>query len=737
MKKTDLKLSFLFLFLLLASACSKKEWDEYYGRPDWLGAPIYQQLEERQNFKSYLALVDKAGYKTILSSQGWWTVFAPNDAAVSLYLKENNISSIEQISEKDAQAIVKYSVVMDAYRKDQLTGFQVGGGGQPNMAYKRRTAYYDFVKDGPNAQYSKIIDGNSTAKDGVNSGVYIANDNNNKHIPYFIQGFMEAKELSAADYNAVFPNIPYTGFNVAGSSVVNADILAENGVIHEIDHVVAPLKNIDDELAVRSDYSEFKKLLDTYMVTYTEDADLTRRYNVLTGGTEKVYVKLYSSAMAFAPNSENYTNNTTEPQTDGFSMVAPSNTALNDYLYNPQTGILRKFKSFDAAPPSVLTDFLKAHMWSTTLWHSKLGITPNAQNERATFSMTDVREEKMMSNGMFYGINNVQRSNVFRTAYSVPYLDPAYLLFVRALEQTSVKYTLINPNRKFTVFSISDAQFLQENITYNSQYLRWEYTSNGVVQNAQASQTRVHRIVQNSIINEDLPDLSGKGVLLASNDEYIKYNNGKVFAAGNEDVGDAATVTGSENTVNGHVYTTSGVIRFTEKEIGFHLEKLAAQNAANFSHFYNYLRNSVIYNATTQVITGTSTGTSYTVFVPTNAAIEAAVKKGLLPGNTTTGAPRFSPAQDQVEKVSKFLKYHILNKKTVADDGKVDDAVAVETLLSSLDGEKEYINVTKQATGLRLLDSNGNFVNTTTSLSNNLSNRTLIHSINKVLEYAD
>ncbi len=733
----DFRLPFLFLAFWLLSACSKKEWDDYYGRPDWLGAPIYQQLEERQNFKSFLALADKAGYKTILSSQGWWTLFAPNDAAFSLYFKENGIGSVDQISVKDAQAIVKYSLVIDAYRKDQLTNYQVAGGGQPNMAYKRRTAYYDFVKDGPNAQYKKIVDGNSTAKDGVNSGAYIANDNNNKHIPYFIQGFMDNKQLTAADYNAVFPNITYSGFNVAGSSVVNADILAENGVIHEIDHVITPLKNIDDELATRPEYSAFKKLLDDYMVSYVENADLTSRYKVLTGATDKVFVKLYSSALAFAPNSENFTNNTTDPQMDGFSLVAPSNTAMNEYLYNPQTGILRKFKSFDAAPASVLNDFLRSHMWSASLWHSQLKTLPNAQNERATFDLADVREEKIMSNGMFYGVDNVQRANVFSTTYSVPYLDPAYLLFVRALEETSVKYSLINPNRKFTIFTISDSQFAQANITYSSQYIKWVYTLNGVEQNAQASQTRAHRIVQNSIINGDLPSLSGRGLLLTYNDEYIKYDNGKLYGAGNEDVGDVATVTSSENTINGHAYSTSGIIKFTEKEIGFHLQKLAASDPANFSHFYNYLLNSVVYNATTQVITGTSTGTSYTIFVPTNAAIEDAVRKGLLPGNASTGAPTFAPAQDQIEKVSKFIKYHILNKKTIADDGKPDDATAVETLLASLDGEKEYVNVTKQTSSLRLLDSKGNFVTTNQVLSNNLSNRTLIHSINKVLEYAD
>lgn len=726
------------LLLILVSGCSKKEWNDYYDRPEWLGDPIYQQLQARKNFTSFLSVVDKAGYKNILSSQGWWTVFAPNDDAFQAFLSENKLPTVAGISEEQARAIVKYSLVIDAFRKDQLTNYQAASGPVPNSAYKRRTVYYDFVKEGPKKDgIDKIVDGNSIAPDGVNSGVYILNDNNNKHVPYFIKGFMDNKGVTNDDYTTLFPGSVPSGFNVAGAKVVNADILAENGVIHEIDKVITPLKTIDEQLASNIEYSEFKKLLDDYLVSYVEIPDLTHRYNVLTGSSEKVYAKLYSSLLAFAPNSENYTNNATDPQIDGFSLVVPTNSALDEFLYG-SNGILKdKYGSFKDAPKSLLTDFINSHMWTATLWPGKLGSLKNSQNETATFSAANIMEKKLMSNGMFYATNEVQKANVFRTVYSRPYLDPQYSLMTKALDETSLKYSLINPSIGYTLFLISNGQFANEGYSYNTQFLRWAYTLNGVEQNAEISRNRVYRIVQSSVAPGKVPDLSGEGILQTFNEEYIKYKDGKVYAAGNEDAGDAVTIDKVENTINGPVYYTHGILKFTEKEIGFHLQKLAASMPAQFSHFYNYLLNSLVYTQASQVISGTAAGSFYTLFVPTNAAIEQAVRDEILPGNAATGVPNFNPAQGDAEKVSKFIKYHLLNKKTIAADGKTDDALSVETLLTNLEGGKEYISVTRQASGLLLRDSKGNTTTTNLSYSNNLSNRTLIHSINKVLKYGD
>ena len=58
--------SLTFIFLL--TGCRKEEFDKFYGRPENLGDPIYQQLQQKGNFTKFLDAIDKAGYKETLST---------------------------------------------------------------------------------------------------------------------------------------------------------------------------------------------------------------------------------------------------------------------------------------------------------------------------------------------------------------------------------------------------------------------------------------------------------------------------------------------------------------------------------------------------------------------------------------------------------------------------------------------------------------------------------------------
>ena len=93
-KKVTYYLLILPLLVLFAS-CSRDVFDEYYARPDYLEDPIYQRLEELGNFKNFTVLIEKAGYKDILSKSGYWTMFAPNDAAFAAYFQEKGIFNAE------------------------------------------------------------------------------------------------------------------------------------------------------------------------------------------------------------------------------------------------------------------------------------------------------------------------------------------------------------------------------------------------------------------------------------------------------------------------------------------------------------------------------------------------------------------------------------------------------------------------------------------------------------------
>src|SRR5687768_12674848 len=294
MKKILQRVVLLSLVTILLTNC-KKTYNDYYARPEGLEPPIYQVLASKGNFKSLLALIDKAGYKTTLGAAGYWTMFAPNDAAFDQFYKERG-TTINNLDSSAARAIIQYLLVYNAFAKDRIDDYQSSAGWVPNQAFRRRTAYYTgFYND--TTQAGQVV----KATQSNRNGGYVAADNNNKHIPYFTDVYFDAQSLNASDYKYFYPSSDFSGFNVAEAKVLTT-LTAENGIINEIDKVVSPLPSIDEYLRSRPEYSEFKKMYDRYMVSFIVNADATRKYQLLSGDNSPVYIKTYNGTLAFSPN---------------------------------------------------------------------------------------------------------------------------------------------------------------------------------------------------------------------------------------------------------------------------------------------------------------------------------------------------------------------------------------------------------------------------------------------------
>lgn len=703
--------------------CRKKEWDSYYGRPSSLADPIYQQLQTKGNFTHLLSAIDKSGYKETLSKGGYWTMFAPNDAAFEKYYNENGIKGDDGVDTATAKKIVRYALVYNAYRKEQLTSHQTAAGPDTSQAFKRKTAYYDWVYT---ENGKKVIAANA-------NGMYNESDNNNKYLPYFIDNFFGANNLSAMDYNFFYPKTSYSGFNVADADVVNADIEASNGIIDEVDKVIMPLPSLDEYLAENPDYSEFRKLLDK-LVTYRSDITVTTRYDALTGSSDSVYVKFYDPSLAFSPNNENYLSSGTDAQSTGWAMVVPKNEALIPY----EKEILAHYGSFDAAPPAVLLSLLNAHMWQESLWPSKLSQTGNSQGEVPTFDLSNVTDKEVCSNGFFYGTNKVQNANVFRTIYGKAFLDPAYSLMTMALDESGIKFSILNPTVHYTMFMMSDKVMQAAGYDYDGNRSSWTYLApGGTVQYDPAAQARVFRILNTSVFvtqNSELDDLSGEGIVESFNGEYVRYKNNTVWASGNVEDSSVVHIDSVAQTVNGKVYYTDGLLTYSENTVGSRIEELANNDPDDFGSFFQYLSNTTLWNEDTKSISSLKPGTFYTVFIPTNAAISQAVEDGWLPGDQTTGTPDFNPKDDNdKQKVVQFINYHILDKNAVVPDGKKSGSYA--TLLKTINGDLTFVKINNQLNNMQLVDEFDDTVTLNMPASNNLANRAVIHSINKVLKY--
>lgn len=716
----------LSLLLLFGVYCCKKDYGTEYERPSTLAQPIYQQLETKGNFTSFLKLIDKAKYKSILGATGYFTIFAPNDAAFATFLTANNLSSIDAIDTVLAGKIVRYSLVYNKFDKSRLDDYQSKSGWVVDNAFKRRTAYYKWIyKDTLNGQVIKVMDAASSTSTTVEN-------NNNKYIPYFTKAYFSAKNLTSYDYNYFFPNTNYcdTLFNVLGANVVTANIPAENGYIHEVDKVLLPPQNLYDYISANPQYSEFKKLLDNFK-NYLVISSLQTRFQQVTGSSDPVYTKYFSSNLAFSPSGENFLEaEDNDAQKDGWSMFVPTNDALLSYLkdtlceyYNNDPVTLYNSR------PEVVADFINAHMWQTTVWPSKFSITSNFLSEPARFNAaSDVVDKQVLSNGMFYGTSKVQQSDVFRSIFGVPYLNPAYSLWTKALNLSGLRYLITTPNVKYTMFVVNDQGVGNEGFYYSVPYTSWEYTG---VLGAQASSAKdkLYRDLYLHVavtFSGQLNDLSGEGIVETYNGEFIKYKNNQVFAAGNGDNSKPANVLGYKDMYNGRVYYIDRMLTYPENYIPIHLKKLAYASGSTFKYFCSYLLNcSDVYNSSTLNMVCIQNGANSTIFVPNNTAILKAISDGVLPALKDTATT------DPVKKrmISKFVRYHIFPTVSVAANGDQKANGNVKTAYTLDDGTITYVSLDNENGSMIITDESSKVSNVLIPNSNNISNRCVIHLV--------
>ena len=83
--------------------------------------------------------------------------------------------------------------------------------------------------------------------------------------------------------------------------------------------------------------------------------------------------------------------------------------------------------------------------------------------------------------------------------------------------------------------------------------------------------------------------------------------------------------------------------------------------------------------------------------------------------------------------MEKFLQYHILDKRTVIANGQ--DVGSFPSLLRNAAGDAVTFAILYNAGVMELVDGYARRARLVTALSNNLSNRTVIHLVDNYLKY--
>jgi len=700
-KLTKFLLSFSFMAILLI-ACDDKY--DYYDAPEWLEPPIYEVLQRQGNFSKYLQCIDSTLYASVLKGAGLYTVFAPNDEAFAKFLTANGYASVADIPSEKIEKIVAYSICYSTFILDSL-----GTGG----TFKYKSQYYALPYRDAEFRNEWVVD--QTIVSGWSSLF-----NNYKYVPVFTNAFFNSfsPALPSTSYSVFYPNVPFTGKNIQGGEIVKADLRAKNGIVHEVSTVNLPLDNLADIIA-KPEFSVFKSLVDAKDIF---GEFLFRSYIEVTSPTvlralqrimpkesiEKIFIKYYSG-LNFSLNLENVMDESLRytPEESGYTLILPSNVSLNEYLKNR---ILKYYKNKEELPREIIRSLVQAHMVPSMLWPINFANTVNGNGDFVNgsgssglqFSQSSINGATLASNGFVYQSSDVIKSRIFESVYSEIFLNPAHLWsnigfvnnFNNSLREDLQKCVLNGfTSERYTLITMDDQLLREDGFTYNTSTNVFSHSVAGVNANNRLSRllrSHIFEGLKNNEINSEISDFATPGIANMDNWNFtvtsfgdpVRYKGNQMQAAGNIEDNTFVNLTKINDTyLNGTVWRADKLLQFSPRVTGStddrkfrdltlweYLDRARTQNP-NVKLFVDYLQRCIKTlpdDPTSTALDGINTEQFYTVLMPNNTAMNAAINARIIPPIDSINSA-FPLA---FARAAFFINSHIIQGRVFVDDNK-------------------------------------------------------------------
>ncbi len=701
--KKQIKLPFLFIaFLLLLNGCTDK--DVYYQRPEWLEPSIYEVLKRKGNFKMYLQCIDTTLYASVLKGAGLYTVFAPNDAAFASYLSSKGYSSLKNIPLSEIEKIVAYSITYSTFSFDSIG---IMG------TFKYKTQYYALPYRDPEYNNQWVVD--QTMENNWSTSYY-----NYKFIPAFTNTFFSSYNpaLTSTDYNIFFPDVTFTGKNIQGGEIVNKDMRAENGIVHEVSTVNLPLDNIADILN-KPENSLIKSLVDAknifgdYLfrsyIEVTSPITLKALQKIMPKeNIDKIFIKYYTG-LNYSLNLENVMDESGRyiPEKSGYTLILPSGTALDNYL---QKRVMKYYTKQNDLPQEIIRTLIQSHMIPTLVWPGNYANSVNGNGDYLNgsgssglkFSESGIDGAILASNGFVYKSNQVVKSRIFESVYSEIFLNPsrrwANIGFVNNFNTSlreDLQKCILNGfiSERYTLICFDDQLLINDGFSYTPSTNTFTHSGSGVNANnrlARLLREHIFSGIQNKEVNSEISDFATAGISTYDNWNFavtsfgdpVRFKNNQIQAAGNIEDNTFVNLTKlNETYLNGTVWLADRLLQFSPRETGStedrkfrdltlwdYLDRARTQNP-NVKLFVDYLQRCIkTYpdDATSTALDGISTEQFYTVLMPNNTAMQSALTAKVIPPIDSISSA-FPLA---FARAAFFINSHIIQGRVFVDDNK-------------------------------------------------------------------
>jgi uncharacterized surface protein with fasciclin (FAS1) repeats len=386
---------------------------------------------------------------------------------------------------------------------------------------------------------------------------------------------------------------------------------------------------------------------------------------------------------------------------------------------------LKKFTSLDEVPEITLTFLAQSCLVNRFAIPSKMqkqffnyygDVVPIDINK-------DINEATLLSNGPLYIMNKYTPPRAFTSTIAPVFFDSIYTTLLYGINASKMIISLTSPDLDVTIFAPTNEGFLEGGIRYFKAGKRIEYQSADGLWNSM-DEFAIKSYVSDHITLEKGINFSGEGFVKMNSGNYAYFHNNTIQGGGNQEIGNHARILSSQKGDNGILYFLDKAILGPKNDAAMFIAK-----DEELTEFYNLLYaaglSDSVLNAATQLtdprISFLQLEESWTVFAPTNNAINTARNNGLIP--------------EDIEELKQFLRYHFIFDNVIFNDGKLNGSFSSAKIDSSTIDQTYYapVEIINSTNNLSVIDHVGNKVDVNRSNANFLVKFGVLHKIDKIL----
>ena len=298
-------------------------------KPSWLNSSIYESLQQKGNFRTYLKLLaDKdvnpenmRPLTDVLSRTGSKTVFVANDSAWDAFfaanasLPESNpwhyATSYEKLSQAQKKLLIHTSMLNNAIVMENLASSESSTDNSPvrgeymrrytdveatdsitHLASENLPTSYNYYRDGGTDRdyWERFRDENG------GKGIYLAIDSTLPMMLHFTAEHMSRNTIVDSDFEKFMgsPRNP-SDVHIYNSILKEKDGVCENGYVNRTEMPLCPLTNMAEVIRTNGKTDVFSHILDRFSAPFY-CSRITRAYQDLHPEfTDSIFTKKYFS----------------------------------------------------------------------------------------------------------------------------------------------------------------------------------------------------------------------------------------------------------------------------------------------------------------------------------------------------------------------------------------------------------------------------------------------------------